>query len=270
MPIAEDTPLTEIHPVLHANVAAYNDPLADTAIYNNYYNCYITARTAGIAADGSVAAWIAAGHAAPEVRALLSAFGMHGRASQLVPIPLLHATLAAVPAETIARIAGFTLPLEAVPALLPPGGGPPLAAELTYIYNTFAAPGAVSVSGGFVVASKALHCLFPELAPMIDGSHTGLSYFHIRRTTYTPPLALGGTWNAWLGGPMAGVPNPSPRGAGRHRWGSQQFLAAIGINQHIYALWQAAHEHPGLPAFLALDPTPGTTGIPRVIDKALW
>jgi hypothetical protein len=158
--------------------------------------------------------------------------------------------------------------LPAAPASLPPGGGPTLAAEITTIYNAFAAPGAVSIRGGFVAASKVLHCLFPELAPMIDGAHTGLSYFHIDRTTYSPPM--GGSWAGWLGGPMAGVPNPSPRGAGRHRWGSQQFLAAIGINQHIYALWQAAHGHPGLPAFLALDPTPGTTGIPRVIDKALW
>jgi hypothetical protein len=47
-------------------------------------------------------------------------------------------------------------------------------------------------------------------------------------------------------------------------------MAAIGINQHIYELWQAAIGHPSLADFLALDPTPGTTGIPRIIDKCLW
>jgi len=268
MPIAPHTALTAIPPVLHINVATYNAPLSATSVYNMQYNCYIAARTAGIAAAGSVAAWIAAGHAAPAVWALLSSFGMHSRASRLVPLTSLHATLVAVPSARITTIAGFTLPLPAVPASLPPGGGPTLATELTNIYNAFAAPGAVSVSGGFVAASKALHCLFPELAPMIDGRHTGLSYFNIARTTYTPPL--GGTWAGWLGGPLHGHPNPSPRGAGRHGWGSQQFLAAIGINQHIYELWQAAHGYPGKHAFLALDPPPGTTGIPRVIDKALW
>jgi hypothetical protein len=44
----------------------------------------------------------------------------------------------------------------------------------------------------------------------------------------------------------------------------------MGINQHIYELWQAANRNPGYSAFLALDPTPGTTGIPRIIDKGLW
>jgi hypothetical protein len=47
-------------------------------------------------------------------------------------------------------------------------------------------------------------------------------------------------------------------------------MAAIGVNQHIYELWQVVNRNPGLQAFLALDPTPGANGIPRIIDKSLW
>lgn len=269
MPIGPHTTLNAIPRILAANVAAYNAPVATTAAYNVLYGWYISARTSGFAAAGSLSAWIAAGGAAPAISALLHAFGMNSRASRLVAIPTLHATLVALPGATINWIAGIGIPLAAAPSALSRGAGSPtLAAELTTIYNHLATPGAISVSGGYVAASKTLHCLFPELALMIDGRHSGVSYFNIDRTTYTPPVA--GGWAAWIGAPLRGPPNPSPRGGGQRLWGSQQFLAAVGINQHIYTLWQAAHGHPGLPAFLALDPTPGTTGIPRVIDKVLW
>jgi len=162
------------------------------------------------------------------------------------------------------------LPLAAPPpVLVNPATGATLSGEMEAIYCALSAPGAVTHSGGYVAASKAMHCLFPELAPMIDGKHAGISYFNIVRETYTPPLGIV-EWTRWLGAPIDGVPNPSPRGGGRDSWGWKQFMAAIGINQHIYELWQAANGHPGLADFLALDPTPGTTGIPRIIDKSLW
>ena len=104
---------------------------------------------------------------------------------------------------------------------------------------------------------------------MIDGKHSGVSYYNFARETFAPPLGLS-SWSDWLGYPVKGVPNPSPRGGGRNNWMADQFLAAIGANQHIYELWQSAHGNPGLFSFLELDPTPGTTGIPRIIDKVLW
>jgi hypothetical protein len=134
------------------------------------------------------------------------------------------------------------------------------------VYALCEAPGAITVSGGFVAASKLMHCLFPDLAPIVDVRHTGRSYANILRSTYTPPLVP--SWNLWLGTPLVGPPNPSP--AYRAGWGGQQFLAALGVNQHIYALWQTANGNPGLANFLAVDPAPGTTGIPRIIDKVLW
>lgn len=142
-----------------------------------------------------------------------------------------------------------------------------LAEEIQSTYNLLAVPGAITASGGFVAASKAFHCIFPDLGPIIDGRHFGLSYYHIARTSYTPPLGLT-DWQEWLGTPMPGIPNPSPRGAGRSAWGWERFMAALGVNQHIYELWQASHGHSGIDAFLALDPE--TSGIPRIIDKVLW
>jgi hypothetical protein len=114
-----------------------------------------------------------------------------------------------------------------------------------------------------------MHCLFPHLAPMVDGAHTGISYYNIDRATYSPPLGLH-SWDEWIGEPLKGVANPSPRGAGRNAWQWHQFMAAVGVNQRIYELWQVANGNAGLQEFIALDPTPGTTGIPRIIDKGLW
>ena len=97
-----------------------------------------------------------------------------------------------------------------------------------------------------------------------------------RRQRQRPHLAFEGGGIRLLvefvkaGSAIPGVVNPTPRGAGRHAWQWPQFMAAIGVNQHIYDLWQVANGHPGFPAFLAIDPTPGTTGIPRIIDKGLW
>lgn len=267
MAVAPGTPLAAIPALIAGEVAAYNG-VARTARYNITYNNYMAARTAGIAATGSLSRWISTGGAVNSISGLLRSFGMNHRASSLVSPAALHTTLCHLQAAQLDWIAGLGIPLALAPALLAQGAGTPsLAAALTSIYGQLTAPGAVTVSGGFVAASKTLHCLFPELAPMIDGAHTGLSYFNIDRATYMSPT---GSWTSWLGGPLIGLPNPSPRGAGRNNWGPQQFLLAIGINQHIYDLWQVTAPLPSHGSFLAIDPTLGTTGVPRIIDKVLW
>jgi len=113
-----------------------------------------------------------------------------------------------------------------------------------------------------------MHCFFPELVPMIDGKHTGISYYNIIPASYKPPI--GQTWAEWLAHSLKGLPNPSPRGAGRNSWGSDQLLCAIGANQAIYEAWRMASGSSNLASFMVLDPTPGTTGIPRIVDKILW
>lgn len=195
---------------------------------------------------------------------------MDSRKSKLVPYRDFEVALAGINPGAINWTSGISLPLAMPPpALVNPATGATLSTEMVAIYDALAAPGSVTVSGGFVAASKAMHCLFPELAPMVDGKHSGISYYNIVRGTYGPPLGIVG-WAAWLGKPIHSVLDPSPHGGGRNSWAWQQFMAATGINQHYYELWQAANGHPGLPTFLALDPTPGTTGIPRIIDKGLW
>jgi hypothetical protein len=269
VPIPPNTPLATVAAMLPNAVVAYNAG-ANGHAYNASYNAFIAARNAGLATNGNLAGWIIAGSAAISINGLLNAYGMNARNSVLVPLPALQATLAALTADSVNWIQGVSLPVAAPPAvMINPGTGASLAAELSMIYSALSAPGAITVSGGFVASSKAMHCLFPDLIPMIDGAHTGLSYYNILRNTYLPPLGLAG-WMAWLGWPMNGTRNPSPRGAGRHSWGADQLLAAVGVNQHIYEAWNVNNGTPGLPGFLALDGTLGTTGIPRIVDKGLW
>ena len=268
MPIPPDTTLNAIPAMFPGKIAIYNASGTRTADYNLTYHHYILCRTGEIAASGSLSAWTKS--AVTPIQSLLASFGMNARNSVLVPSTAFQAALGALHAPTLDWISTLSLPLPAPPpAIINPGTGESLAVNLHAIYDSLAVPGAVTASGGYVAASKALHCLFPNLAPMIDGKHSGLSYYHIARATYTAPIGLA-NWAVWVGAPLPGIPNPSPQGAGRLAWDWTRFVAAIGINQHIYELWQRNHGNSGLPTFLALDPAAGTTGVPRIIDKVLW
>lgn len=272
MPIAPGTALPALTALIQGSVAAYNAPGTATAAYNMTYAAYIATRQAGIAAKGgSLSAWLAGGGSASSVYNLLDSFGMNKQGSKLMPVASLHAFLTGLNPLTVDWISNFCIPLHAAPCAIgsPHVAGSTLAAELLDLYDRCASPGVVTASGGFVAGSKTMHCLFPEIAPMIDGRHSGLSYYHIDRASYLPPLGLA-SWTHWVGHPVSGVPNPSPRGGGRHSWRSEQFLGAIGVGQTVYEHWIAAHPALGHAGFMALDPAPGTIGIPRIIDKVLW
>lgn len=193
---------------------------------------------------------------------------MNARASQLVPINAFHTSLSSLANQfAVDAILGVKIPTNGLDVLIGGDGRSTLTAALSGLYNYCRTAGRFTDSGGFVVASKLLHCLYPDLAPMIDGQHTGISYYNIVRVQYLPPSS---SWVAYIGYQPKGVPNPSPRGAGRHSWQSHQFLCAIGVSETIYTNWQVANNNPGLSGFLGLDKTPGTTGVPRVLDKVLW
>jgi len=268
MPIAQNTPLPALAGMIPAAIAAYNTGNR-TANYNHTYNTFINARQNGVAGHGGVHGWVRFGNAAATIHALLASFGMDKQGSVLVAPRILAHTLQNLQGASIQWIERIALPISAPCNTINPNTGQNLSVELGVLYTTLSTPGAVTVSGGFVAASKTLHCLFPNLAPMIDGRHSGLSYFHILQNTYAPPLGIK-NWAGWLGAPLPGVPNPSPRGAGRRSWDAARFLAATAVNQHIYEIWQQQNRNPGLQAFLAIDPVPGTSGIPRIIDKLLW
>ena len=254
--------------MIPAAIASYNNANR-TSQYNVTYSAFINARKNGLAAHGGVYGWVHSGNAAGAIHTLLGAFGMDGQRSKLVPLHTLVSTLCSLNKASIQWVENIEIPISAPCSIVNPTTGRNLAVELSALYTALSIPGAVTVSGGFVAASKTLHCLFPDLAPMIDGRHTGLSYYHIQRATYSPPSGING-WANWLGTPLLGLPNPSPRGAGRYSWDAARFLASIGVNQHIYELWQQQNGNPGFQAFLAMDPAPGTSGIPRIIDKLLW
>jgi hypothetical protein len=238
-------------------------------VYNSPYSKFITDRAEGITTTGCLSSWIIKDGAAA-IQKLLIAFGMNRRNSRLVPHSIFRSVLSALDPATIDWIAQIALPLSiSPPGLMNPATGRSLAAEIHISYNLLARPGSVTTSGGYVAASKTMHCLFPNFASMIDGQHTGISYYNITRETYTPPIGLHG-WTDWIGAEIFGCVNPSPRGAGRNGWQWFQFLASIGLNQHIYELWQAVNGCPGFQAFLNLDSVNGTIGIPRIIDKAFW
>lgn len=270
MPIADNTPLTAIPRMISRSIAAYNAIGTRTAAYNPPYAQFIKIRNTGLANAGSLSAWISMPEAALSIQQLLTAFGMNVQGSSLVPVKAFQEVLAQIHPLSADWIESLSLPLpQAPPLLINPTTETSLADEIRGIYNLLALPGSATVSGGYVAASKAFHCLFPNIGPIIDGRHSGPSYYNIISDTYLPPLGLA-DWIEWLGTPMPGTPNPSPRGGGRLAWGWERFMAALGINQHIYELWQREQGNPGVGAFLALDLPPGTSGIPRIIDKVLW
>ncbi len=269
MPLPKGIELTAVPALIPGKVEAYNQG-PNGQDYNGAYNQYIRARNNGISAGGSLSSWIISGNAVGAIQTILAAYGMNARNSELVPPSRFQAVIEGLTGDSLDWISGFELPLTNAPAnLTNPQTGSSLSSELTNIYNILSAPGSVTISGGFVAASKAAHCLFPAFVPMIDGKHTGISYYNVARNTYNPPLGIV-NWAGWVGHQITGVPNPSPRGAGRNSWGADQFLAAIGVNQHIFEMWSATNSNLGINEFLLFDLAHNTTGIPRIIDKVLW
>ena len=102
---------------------------------------------------------------------------------------------------------------------------------------------------------------------MIDGRHSGLAYHDIARATYLSPT---GKLGLVARGAANGLPNPSraaPVGTTGGLSSSSWPLASISTSM---SCGSSGRRCPVSGAFLAIDPTPGTTGIPRIIDKVLW
>jgi len=207
MPIPEGTKLAEVPVILAAKIARYNDA---HAAYNRTYANYVDARNAGIAAAGSLGAWIAR-YGAAAIQTLLDAFGMNAHNSRLVSRAEFQNVLSDMNPEVLNWVDSQALPFDVPPSkLVNPATSQNLSCELGCLYDYLTAPGKVTISGRYVAASKTMHCLFPKLAPMIDGTHSGISYYCIDRATYGPPLGLD-CWDEWVGAPIDGVANPSPR-----------------------------------------------------------
>ncbi len=235
--------------------------------FNDAYAFFMQSRTAGLADhNGSLQKWLVTQEAAEPIWALLDCYGMNVRGSKLLESGQIHTTLQSlVTVVSIDEIAHFRIPTGGLNQVLP--SGTTLAVSLGTLFEYMRLPNRITVSGGFVGASKALHCILPELVPMLDRTHIALSLYEMCRSDYLPP---GGSWHRYLGFPAPNTPNPSPRGAGAQIWRSSQLLCAIGFYERIYEEWQTQNGQLGLEAFLTLDSSRGTTGVPRVVDKIMW
>ncbi len=195
----------------------------------------------------------------------MAAFGMNGRGSELINPVSFHTNLVSISGVVnINGLEGFALSKDPLTAVI---GDSTIAIQLRKLFDYCATPCRFSISGGFVIGSKIIHCIIPELCPMVDINHIGISLYNIHPNDYFPP---GNNWEAYIGKVPVGKPNPSPRGAGRNAWHADQILCAIGFYARLYEEWQATNGNPGIQAFLKLDISKGTSGIPRILDKALW
>lgn len=209
--------------------------------FNDTYASFMQSRTAGLANhDGSLQKWLVTQDAAEAIWALLDCYGMNARGSRLVGSGQLHkifqSLVAVVDMDEIAR---FRIPTGGLNQVLPSGNI--LAVSLQTIFDRLRLPpNHITASGSFVGISKALHCILPELIPILDRRHIALSLYEICRSDHLPPS---GSWHRYLGSPAPNTPNPSPCGAGPQNWGSSQLLCAIGFYERIYEEWQTRNSH---------------------------
>jgi len=133
------------------------------------------------------------------------------------------------------------------------------------IYELYSERGRLSDSGGFVIASKTLHFILPELFIMIDGSHIGISLYNI--DDYEPFEEDGDDWYEAIPNYSGKKPNPSPRGLGRKNWDSERYCRALMYYKRIYEEWKKEFNL-DFQAFQKIDIK--SNFVTRIIDKSLW
>ncbi len=259
MPLPKGTTRQDIVKSIPSRIENYNRDTSN----NPSYLRFITEREAGIKSSGSLEKWLVTQEAVDLIHAFINDFGM--RSYQLTP-PVVYARklfelTVGVDVEGLSKFTPNQGPLTTLI------GNLTVAQELGKLFDFCAKWRHFSEAGGIVVGSKVAHAILPELCPMIDTRHIGISLFNIAPGEYLPP---GDSWDEYLGYTPRGKVNPSPRGGSRNRWRKDQFLYAIGFYARIYHEWQEANGRPGMTAFLSLDPVQGTTGIPRLLEKVFF
>ena len=137
--------------------------------------------------------------------------------------------------------------------------------KIKILYNKLSKPQALTLSGGFVIASKTMHFLFPELFIMIDGAHIGISLYNI--DDYVPHPIDGKNWYSVFSDYSGKKSNPSPRGNGRRSWDSERYCMALFYYKRLFYEWIDKNDS-NENAFIKLDQN--SNYIPRILDKALW
>lgn len=264
MPITEQFRLETIVNQISQKIIKYNN-MSNGPRYNYSYRLFIEARDRGINENGYINKWLGTEEASTIIYNLLDEFGMNSRKSSLTNINIFYKNIKYL--NNLCNLSELSnFPIESY-TINKPLGNSNVIDQITNLFNFSSKPKIFSDSGGFVIASKVAHCIIPELLPMIDISHIGISLYNIHKDDYLPPT---GDWIQYLGYKPKNKLNPSPRGAGRNYWNIDQYLCAIGLYARIYNIWQKIKNNPGKKDFLSLDPLDGATGIPRVLDKVFW
>lgn len=262
MPVEENATIKTIVDQIAVNIRTYNTL---NKRYNLDYRYFLISRSNGIKKENGLPNWLRTLEASRSIFRFLTNFNMNARASKLVELKTFHLNMQHISTNiNMQCLDGFDMSVSPLTAAC---GNSTIADELKELFNYCAAPGIFSNSGGFVIGSKVAHCLLPHICPMIDAHHVGISLNRIYADDYFPP---GNSWEDYLGYSPKRKPNPSTQGAGRCSWKDDQFLCAIGFYAHVYQKWQKENGNPGMDAFLELDTVDCYSGIPRIIEKAMW
>jgi len=163
------------------------------------------------------------------IREVLAAFGMDSRASVLTSLSLFLETTRKV-SRDFDLLARANVKLENL-ELKNKIEVETVASIISRIYGLFSQTGKLSVSGGMVIASKAMHMLMPELFIMID--HRIMGVLH-GIPDYYPHPRDGKNWYDIIPGYSGAKLNPY---AG-YGWDSDQcYLAALMYYKRIIREW---------------------------------
>ena len=262
MPVPKNIRLSTIINNVNSSISSYNQK---HSAYNHDYNNFITSRFAAISEEGNMEGWLNKTGTSIEIRNLMDKFGMNIRNSLLVNQDIFINNINRI--SKLVDINGLDEFSLLDGSLTKKINDSTISIELGKLFDYCAKPGNFSISGGFVIGSKVSHCIIPQLCPMVDTAHIGISLYNIHQDDYLPP---GNNWKTYIGKTPFGKPNPSPRGAGRNSWKTDQILCAVGFYARLYEAWQAKNGNPGINAFLELDSSNRMSGIPRILDKVLW
>lgn len=263
MPVPKRTSTSYIIENIQDLINKYNQLYRSS--YVRDYRCFIRERNRLLAANnGDLAKLLNDPRFTDQLRDILTKFGMDTRASQLSPRQRFSDTISQVCSEfdllNAAQMRIYTLNLHQMV------GSQIADSVVRNIFNLFETPRRLSISGGFVVASKTMHFIMPELFIMLDGKHVGISLYKI--SDYYPHPDDGRDWFDVIPNYSGRKPNPSPRGEGRKLWDDERYCIALMYYKRIIQEW-GQQNNATIEEFLSLDAgSPGTAA--RIIDKALW
>jgi len=262
MPVAKGTSTAYVAQSIQDLVNRYN------RLYSNYvrdYNRFMEERARLLVGNNrSLATLLNDLRFAAELRQILAKFGMDARASALVSHERLLDTMSQV-SPRLSLLSTTQIRLHAL-SLRQMVNGRTVASIIRDVFELFETAGQLSAAGGFVIASKTMHFILPEVFVMLDGQHIAVSLYNI--SDYYPHPDDGRDWFDVIPNYSGRKPNPSPRGEGRKSWDNERYCIALMYYKRIIREW-CQQNNSNIQGFLNLDTEP-TSSAARVIDKALW